>query len=235
MPPKSALQKLFQAFPTESNVEDDPDNPAALPNVSLNFLVELAGSLDAKQVFEFGSGRSTGALLRAGCSVTSLEDSDYWMQQTVAQLTKPEQARHRALVRPLRLRFCGLIPVMDWVIDAELSTRLREADLILVDSPYFTPFRESTLRSALQHGENAVVVLDDVRIPTVRKFCDSLVAANPNLLHRRVAVGHTFDVFARLKGGRLHAAHMPVEILKGWRRFVLQKRLLGSGGSMPAA
>ncbi len=50
MPPKSALQKLFQAFPTESNVEDDPDSPAALPNVSLNFLVELAGSLDAKQV-----------------------------------------------------------------------------------------------------------------------------------------------------------------------------------------
>ncbi len=36
-----------------------------------------------KTVFEFGSGRSTKAFLQAGLAVSSLEDSDYWMQKTI--------------------------------------------------------------------------------------------------------------------------------------------------------
>ena len=152
------------------------------------------------------------------------------MEQTVAGINPIEKARHHAVVRPLRLRFRGLIPVMDWILDADLQARLSKADLILVDSPYFTPFRESTLWQALNVGNQAVIVLDDTRIPTLSRFCERVAHTNPGLLHRRVPIGHTFDVFSRPEAIRLWDRHTPAEVLKGWRRFILRNRLLKGGG-----
>ena len=230
MPAEQEIQRLFASPLLRKAYEtyDDPVSPAALPDAALAFLTAVAGELGAASVFEFGSGRSTGALLRHGCSVTSLEDSAHWMQQTLDQLAPSEKARHTPLVRPLQRRWHGCFPVMDWPIDADLAGRLRSADLILVDSPYFAPFRESTLWSALVHGESAVVILDDTRIPTLSRFCDRIAASNPALLHRRVAVGHTFDIFARLPHTPLQLRHTALDVLKGWRRFFLARRLVPS-------
>jgi hypothetical protein len=219
------MQRLFDSplFHKEYRECDDPAAPAALPGPALEFLTALAREAGAATVFEFGSGRSTAALLRCGCRVTSLEDSGYWMEQTRNLLSAGEKERHTALVRPLRRRMHGAFPVMDWPVDADLAGRLRGAGLILVDSPYYAPFRESTLWSALVHGGQAVVVLDDTRIPTLARFCDRIASCNPGLLHRRVRVGHTFDVFARFPGTSPRLRHSMVEIAKGWRRFLMAR------------
>ena len=201
---------------------DHPAQSAALPDASLEFLVALARQCGVASVFEFGSGRSTAALLREGFRVTSLEDSDQWMEQTRAHFSEEEKSRHVALVRPLSRRMHGLFPVRDWLVDPELARCIGEADLILVDSPYFAPFRESTLWTALVHNDHALVVLDDTRIPTLSRFCDRLAAGNPTLLHRRVKVGHTFDIFARINDkAPLTQSHSLLDILKGWRRFFM--------------
>jgi hypothetical protein len=115
---------------------DHPTQPAALPDATLESLVAITRQRGVMSVFEFGSGRSTAAMLREGLRVTSLEDSH------------------------------------------------------------------------------------DTRIPTLSRFCGRLAAANPALLHRRMKVGHTFDIFARAGDkAPLVRSHSLLEILKGWRRF----------------
>ncbi len=209
------MQKVYAAC-------DDPKFPAALPDASLQFLLTLARQLEVTTLFEFGSGHSTIAFLQAGFSVSSLEDSKHWMKQTMGQLSDTDKRPDVSFVRPLRPRMCGLMPVMDWPIDRKLAAKIRNADLILVDSPFFPPFRESTLWSALLNNDHAVIVLDDTRIPTLRRFCDRIAAANPALLHCRVQVGHTFDIFCRLHSpSQLKRAQTILEVLKGWRRFFI--------------
>ena len=219
----AAITALFQS-PLLTERRDDADHPtapAALPENAISFLLDLARELNAMTIFEFGSGISTSAFLRAGYHVTSLEDSHNWMEQTLTRLSDELRRRHTALVRPLRLKLHGLFPAMDWAIDSELAMLIGNADLILVDSPYFAPFREATLWSALAHNANAVVVVDDTRIPTLSRFCDQLASVNPSLLHCRVRVGHCFDLFSRGGDDRsLKLKHGLVETLKGWRRFV---------------
>jgi len=229
MPSETQIRNLFASplFQRDYETCDDPESPAALPEASLDFLSALAGELKAGVVFEFGSGQSTKMFLRQGCAVTSLEDSDHWMEQTQNQLSAEEKGRHTALVRPLQRRMHGFIPMMDWTVDSTIAEKLGGADIILVDSPYFAPFRESTLWSALVHGRNAVVILDDTRIPTLSRFCDMIAVENPGVLHRRVAVGHTFDFFARVTDEPLKARHPVFEIAKGWRRFFLSGKYAG--------
>jgi hypothetical protein len=227
----SEIRRLFDSacFRQAYASGDHPTALAALPDASLDFLVALAQQLDVLSVFEFGSGRSTAALLRAGFSVTSLEDSSHWMEQTQKQLSDADRCRHIPLVRPLRFRMHGLFPVMDWSIDRDLAKRLNQADLILVDSPFLPPFRESTLWSALLNNNHAVIVLDDTRIPTLARFCDRITTMNPQLLHCRVAVGHTFDLFARIHDATpLRRSQTTLDVLKGWRRFMRALTMHGS-------
>jgi hypothetical protein len=222
----SEIEALFQSplFRARYEESDDPTCWAALPPPALDLLIALARQLKAATAFEFGSGRSTVALLGAGLTVTSLEDSSYWMAQTVAHLSAADRIRHTALVRPLRFHLHRLIPVLDWTIDAEIASRLQAADLILVDAPFYTAFRERTLGSALAENPHAVVILDDSRVPTLSRFCDRIAADNPGLLHARVRVGHVFDVFATASEAPLRFGHTPLEILKGWRRFLLARK-----------
>jgi len=198
---------------------DNAANPWALPEAALDFLVEVAQELKVASIFEFGSGQSTAAFLKAGFQVTSLEHADTWMEQTRNHLTEEEKSRHTPLIRPLKPRMHGLFPVMDWVIDADLEARLKNADLILVDAPNYCPFRESTLCAALNYSAGALVVLDDIRIPTVGHFCDNLLNLNPDLLHQRIRVGHVFDLFARTKTDCVRVRHGLLDVAKGWRRF----------------
>ena len=194
---------------------------AALPDSSLNFLIELCQQLEIKNVFEFGSGRSTKALLKErNISVVSIEDTDFWLQQTIKTLSSDEEINHKSFVNPLRTRLLGAFPVLDWRVTDQLKQHLQKAELVLVDSPYYTPFRESTLWSALTVSEGAVVILDDTRIPTLSKFCDRIVTANKELIHTRVKVGHSFDIFYCQNKSILRLNHSFYDILKGWYRFI---------------
>ena len=218
------IRKLFDSPMLRGNYVgcDNPTVPAALPDESLEFLLTFARQLEISSIFEFGSGRSTVSFLQAGFSVICLEDSKHWMNQTMDQLSDEDKRASDSFVRPLRPRFHGLMPVMDWTIDEKIATKIREADLILVDSPFFPPFRESTLWSALLNNDHAVIILDDTRIPTVSRFCDRIAAANPALLHCRVQVGHTFDIFCRMHDQtQLKRAQTILEVVKGWRRFFI--------------
>ena len=220
------IERLFQSplFRHDYTECDHPDAWAALPDPALDFLLALSRQLGITTVFEFGSGRSTVALLKASLVVTSLENSSYWMSQTLSQLSEEDKARHTALVRPLRFHWHHLIPMLDWTIDPELGRRLRSADLVLIDAPFYPAFRERTLCSALIHSPHAVIVLDDTRVPTLSRFCDRIATDNPTLLHARVRVGHGFDVFARSCEPPLRLRPAPLEILKGWRRYFLARK-----------
>jgi hypothetical protein len=83
--PIEKIRELFTSNYLRQAFEegDCEDAIAALPDASLAFLLEVCRRVGVKTVFEFGSGRSTKAFLQAGLAVSSLEDSDYWMQKTI--------------------------------------------------------------------------------------------------------------------------------------------------------
>ena len=214
-------------------LSDHPEAPAALPDESLNFLLMMARAVEAKTIFEFGSGRSTVALLSAGFDVVSLEDSAYWLDETMRLIAK-SPAHHQALVRPLSVVWRNATPFLDWRLDEQLAGLIRTADIVLIDSPYYPPFRESTLLSVLALAMRTLVVLDDTRIPTLSRFCDRIALRNPWLLHRRVQVGHSFDVFCNVGRLRIDGRRSLTETAKAWRRFLAGKRILAQGGTTPA-
>jgi hypothetical protein len=216
------ISRLFEDSYLAQRFEsgDDPHAEAALPASSLEFLLELCRKIGAKRIFEFGSGRSTKAFLSAGYSVFSLEDSSFWLSKTVESLSGHEAKLHESAVSALETNMIGGFPVLGWRIDKRLEEQLGRADLILVDSPHFTPFREATLLASLQHGPQSLIVLDDTRIPTLRRFCDGIASQNPRLLHRRVAVGHGFDLFHRVDPSEpLVRKQSLMDLVKGWRRY----------------
>lgn len=222
--PANTIQELFRDSYLSQTFEcgDDPQAESALPSFSLAFLLELSRKINAQRIFEFGSGRSTQAFLSAGYRVFSLEDSAYWMSKSLEALRPEERSNHNSSVRALKTRILGAFPVLDWVLDDSLKHEIAAADLILVDSPHFTPFRESTLWNSLHFGPRALIVLDDTRIPTLQSFCDRIISQNPQLLHRRVAVGHGFDLFHCSDVGRvLCRKQSPIDVLKGWRRYFM--------------
>ncbi len=201
----------------------DPNNYFALPKPAMEFLVGLCRSVGVTRVFEFGSGQSTIVLLREGFTVASLEYTDHWMDETRKQLNG-DYRQHTPLVCPLKPRWCGLIPMMGWEVDSELRNHLESADLILVDSPS-GPFREVALCSALIYAPApTLVVIDDINIDTICRFCRKIAATNPSLLYKEVKCGHRFGVFAKLDDkSPLAIRHSPLEFVKGWRRFVKMK------------
>lgn len=220
--PAANIPRLFEDNYLTQQFEsgDDPQAEAALPASSLEFLLEVCRKIGAKRIFEFGSGRSTQAFLGAGYSVFSLEDSSFWLSKTVESLGVDEARLHESAVSFLETMMVGSFPVLGWRIDEKLKEQLRRADLILVDSPHFTPFREATLFASLQDGPQALVVLDDTRIPTVSRFCDRLARRNPQLLHKRVHVGHGFDLLFRADPSRPLVCRAGFyDTLKGWRRY----------------
>jgi len=225
-----SIQQLFSDdyLGQEFEEADCTEAIAALPDASLKFLLEICKRAGVETVFEFGSGRSTRAFLQAGISVTSLEDSAYWMQKSLEDFGPDLLAKHRAFVPPLRDRMLGLFPVMDWDIRDEVEDAFLNADLVLVDFPYFTPFRESTLWISLRRCPQALTVLDDTRIPTLQRFCKRLAAANPNLLFEQVKVGHGFGLFSSCNCRRLKLGQTLKDVASGWRRYFMGRKFYAS-------
>jgi hypothetical protein len=211
-----ARRALFPISPEE----DEPSNPAALPPSSLAFLRQLCRELNPTAAFEFGSGKSTSTFLSEGLKLTSIEDSTFWMQQTCANLPDDEIARLDAKVLPLQLTWSGRVPMMAWNLPPDLQTSLRHASLVLIDSPLYTGFREAVLSRVLAEPGARLVVLDDVRIPSIRRFCDRISKQNPWLFYHVVEVGHRFALFGKTEDQPLINETSLSEIIKGWRRFL---------------
>lgn len=234
---KDKIQSLFASdYLSRTFVEGDHATAeAALPDASLEFLVEVCQRLQIRNVFEFGSGRSTLALLQAGFNVVSLEDSQFWLDKTIQSIPLRDSPRHRGLMQPLQTKALGCFPVMDWKLSESVTAQLGAAELILVDSPHYTPFRESTLWTSLTVRPGALVILDDTRIPTLRHFCDRLARTNRSLLHRRIAVGHGFDLFYRYdQQTKLSLGHSMTDCLRGWRRYFLGRIFYAKLASSPS-
>jgi hypothetical protein len=170
---------------------DDPDNFAALPQISLEFLSKVLTELGGRRVFEFGSGRSTQVFLNAGAEVTSLEDSSQWFADTLKKIPEPLKTNHTGLVQPLKVCWRDGAPYRTWEITPSLREALLAADLILIDSPYFVPYRIETLKQVLSLNTHAVIVVDDARIPTLEGACAKIAeATHPFTMHRlQLAMG----------------------------------------------
>jgi hypothetical protein len=196
---------------------DSVGNPAALPGPALRFLTNLVGSLEVHRAIEFGSGRSTRALLDAGITVTSIEDSPSWMRCTIQDIG--DHKDHTQVVLALQTVWDQGAPFLSWEIQG-----LETAEFVLIDSPYYPPFREAVLLRALRQMQTGVIVLDDTRIPTLARFCDRIAARNPHLLHRRSQIGHGFDVFAKLTAMPIRDRRGLLETVKAYRRFMIGRR-----------
>lgn len=203
-----------------SAVEDDADNPAALPPASLNFLRTLCRDMAARTAFEFGSGKSTGTFLEEGLELTSIEDSEYWREKTCASLSGDLLSHLNSRSLPLHLIWTGMVPMMAWRLPEDLQALLRSADIVLIDSPLYTGFREAVLCRVLSEPGVRLVVLDDLRIPSIERFCERISRQNPGLHYRVVEVGHRFALFGKTTDNPLKNRHGIVDALKGWRLFL---------------
>jgi len=180
--------------------------------------------LHLTNVFEFGSGRSTKSLLGRGCHVTSLEDSQVWLQNTLSMLSPAERQRHLAFLQPLRNVLLGAAPLKSWSFDLRLTRALAEAQLVLIDSPAYPPFREHALAMSLTHARHSLIIVDDANIPTVLRFCLRLAEKN-HLLHFHLPVDHgLFFILPPEHSTPLNASRSHWETMKAWRRFFLSHR-----------
>ena len=192
----------------------------ALPNGTLELLSRVIEVGGVRRVFEFGSGRSTKAFLAAGCEVTTVEDSEEWLAQTVAGLTPEERVRLHAVRQRLGVVFYQGAPFRSWRLNEDTLRRLAEAELVLIDSPAFPPFREHALSVSLEHCRRGLIVVDDTGIPTVRRFCMRL-ADGPGTQHRENGIDHGLFFMTREAKAGVARRRGLLETAKAWRRFFM--------------
>jgi hypothetical protein len=206
--------------------ERTPDSGFALPASTLACFREIIDRLKITALFEFGSGRSTQVFLERGCRVTSLEDSDRWMQETAGYVEAARRQFWSPHVAPLTTVFDGFTPMRSWRPVEELVAALRRAQLILIDSPSYPPFREHALITSLRHSKRGLIVVDDANIPTVGRFCDRIAMRNPKAIRQyRTGKDHGLSFLMKLPGGaRLDLHRGVLETGKGWRRFIAATR-----------
>jgi hypothetical protein len=200
---------------------DNGEAGYALPQGSLALLMLCVRKFECRRVFEFGSGASTRVFLEAGCEVTSLENDQHWLGHTLKQVPETMRARHHAELRPLERTWCGGFPCFGWNLSETMRAQLGSADLVLVDSPAYPPFREAALMQALLESKARLVVLDDVRIPTLRRFCDRIAMQSHGINVTYIERDHTLAIFTRSGSSVLSNRPGFVEQIKGWRRYLM--------------
>lgn len=196
----------------------------ALPTGSLNFLDACIRGFGFKRIFEFGSGASTKHFLEADCEVTTIENDPHWLEQTIGQVPEALRSRLHVECQPLERIWTGGIPCRGWHLSKVMQARLAEADLVLVDSPAYPPFREAAVMQALRLSKARLLVLDDVRIPTLRRFCDRIASQSTGLEFVSIDRDHTLGAFIRHQAGTVANRPSVIEWLKGWRRYVAAGR-----------
>jgi len=190
----------------------------ALPTASLGVLRQCVMELGVRRVFEFGTGQSTRVFLEAGCEVVAIEDSADWLADTRRGLEAAFDTRVTFFHLPLCAVWHRSAPILSWTLPQEALAGLRNADLVLVDSPASPPFREHALALALAHARNALLVVDDARIPTVARFCRRLAGRN-GAESFETALDHGLFFMGPIAGDRPDDSRSWVETLKAWRRY----------------
>lgn len=217
---RDLLPRLVEAMPVSTE-----DSGYALPEATLTCLIGLVEAAGIRRVFEFGSGRSTRIFLQAGCHVTSLEDSQHWLDQTLQTITPEDRVRHSAVVQPLRTVWHRGVPMKGWTLSPELKSALEAAELVLIDSPASPPFREHPLILSLTHAQSATVVIDDANIPTVQRFCRRLAGNEAALASLFTPKDHGLFFFSRRQAGpSIDFGRSFLETGKAWRRFLMNGR-----------
>lgn len=201
---------------------DDKSNPAALPDDALVFLQRFCESRAIKNVVEFGTGRSTRKFLEMGLELFSIEDSEVWLNDTISSCPAHSMQNFSSVRKPLTLNWFNGYPVRDWTLDEEMKSRVRQADLVLVDSPYIVGYRESTLTQVLRLRPKYVII-DDARIPGIRAFCERILRQSNGLTGGYASVGHGFMVFFLAEDLVVRNFPSLYDRLKGFRRFLLNR------------
>jgi hypothetical protein len=150
-----------------------------------------------------------------------VEDSQHWLDQTLTTIPSEHTAQLRTAVQPLQTVWHRGVPMQGWKSNALLA-ELREAELVLIDSPALPPFREHPLILSLNHATKAIIVIDDANIPTVKRFCERLADDRSRLLSFSTLKDHGLFFFARKDAsGAVDDRRGLLETVKAWRRFWL--------------
>jgi hypothetical protein len=222
MSSESMAQFLVADLPTLCCDDIHGEAGYALPPASLALLIECVTRLKIRRVFEFGSGRSTREFLAAGCHVATVENDEGWLVETNAALDASQGERFTSFLLPLQRVWLAGAPLRSWALPAAPLEALREAQLVLVDSPAWPPFREHALTLALRHSPHALIVVDDANIPTVQRFCRRLVSRN-RLVHFQTTMDHGLFFLHALDAGAIDIRRPLLETLKAWRRYFLAR------------
>ena len=192
--------------------------------MSCGFLEEVAPLLPAESTaFEFGSGRSTHSLRRVAAATASIEDSADWLSRT-EQLENSVAKRDGdySAVIPLTRCWNRLRPIQSFDVarQRESLARLRQARLILVDSPPNPAKREHALFLAMDQAPvGAVIVLDDLEVSAASRFAHRLAAQNADLFRFWLAtIDHKLGVFLKVRAGRIRSRPTFREFVGSWLR-----------------
>ncbi len=207
-----------RGLPALCSAQSSSEAGYALPSGSLAVLRQCVERLGVRRVFEFGTGLSTHLFLAAGCAVTAVEDSAAWLAKTKCGIGGDGHERFTPHQLPLHRVWHRGVPVMSWVLPVEALAALRAADLVLVDSPTLPPSREHAFALSIAEARSALVVVDDVNIPTVARFCRRLAVKN-RATHFHSQLDHGLFFCGPAARVPLDDGRPLLETLKAWRRY----------------
>jgi hypothetical protein len=204
----------------------DEDSGFALPNGTLALIQEIFRQCKIEQVFEFGSGQSTRVFLEAGASVYSLENDMRWLDETRKGLSEQLQRQWTARCESLQLVFDGLSPFFSWRLDSLAIDAICNADLVLIDSPAHPPSRELALLQTLRAGCKGIVIVDDLRIPTLERRIQSIAAGNSHVLYRHLRRDHGLALLQNSipDTHSIKSNRSIIETIKTVRRYINAKK-----------
>lgn len=195
-----------------------------LPEPSCQLLSDIGGILPAgSAAFEFGSGRSTHALRRVFAAVTSVEDSQEWLDRTES-VGNAIARRESDITAVVALQRCWLrlrpIESFDLRSRPDIVARLGQANLILVDSPPNPAKREHALYLALRHAPaGAIIVLDDLEVRATDRFAERFASQNKRLFRFwNIDIDHGLAIFFKRHSGRVRARPGLIEFVGTWLR-----------------
>ncbi len=217
---RGQIKRLVACY--EADRTDGPVPAWVLPPLSCEFLRDLARCFPSPPVaFEFGSGRSTHALKTVSARMASVEHSAEWLQRTEEENT---EKRPHDLSAVIPLRRCWnrlrLVESFDLKTQPQMMESLRRSNLILVDSPPNPAKREHVLFTSLQQAPvGAVIVLDDLDVRAVTRFCLRLARQNKlRFEFWKVNIDHQLGVFLKMRDARIRSRPTMREFVGTWLR-----------------
>jgi hypothetical protein len=204
----------------------DEDSGFALPKGSLDFLREVVKQCGIRRIFEFGSGQSTRIFLESGADVYSLENDSRWLEETKNGLPPNLLDKWTSRFEPLQLILDGVSPFFSWKLDEITLEAIRNADLVLIDSPAHPPSREMPLIETLRSGCKGIIVVDDLRIPTLERRVQAIASGNSQIKYRLLAREHGLGLLHNQEPNRhtIKSNRSIAETIKIVRRYLSARR-----------